>query len=265
MHTKQEDNRNAHDVWNTNARFWDERMGEGNDFFNILVWPAVERLLPVRADSRILDIACGNGLTSRRLFSLGARVVAVDFSEELVGIAKGREHGSDIDYRLIDVTDYTALLDIGPGQFDAALCNMAMMDIADIAPLVKALAKLLHQKGVFVFSTLHPCFNNPSAIQMAELEDCEGRFEMTYSVKISKYLTPYTRLGAAMHGQPVPHPYFHRSLSALLGPMLESGFALDGIEERAFPQGYRTGETAVSWSGAFSDIPPVLVARLRLG
>ena len=98
---------------------------------------------------------------------------------------------------------------------------------------------------------------------MAELEDREGRLEMTYSVKVSKYLTPYTRLGAAMHGQPVPHPYFHRSLSALIAPSLEFGFVLDALEERAFPPGYPAGATVVSWGGAFSEIPPVLVVRMR--
>jgi 2-polyprenyl-3-methyl-5-hydroxy-6-metoxy-1,4-benzoquinol methylase len=256
-------NLNARDAWNANARFWDEQMGEGNEFFNVLVWPAVERLLPVKSGERILDIACGNGLTSRRLFRLGARVVAIDFSETLVNIAMAREYGKEIDYRIIDVTNHESLMDIGNGEFDAALCNMALMDIADIDPLIKALAKMLRTGGAFVFSILHPCFNNPSTIQMAELEDREGSFEMTYSIKVSRYLTPYTRLGAAMPEQPVPHPYFHRSLHALIPPILESGFVLDGLEERAFSAGYPAGKTAVSWSGAFSEIPPVLVVRMR--
>jgi 2-polyprenyl-3-methyl-5-hydroxy-6-metoxy-1,4-benzoquinol methylase len=264
MQNKQEHNRNARSAWNANARFWDDRMGEGNDFFNVLVWPAVERLLSVQAGERVLDIACGNGLTSRRLHALGASVVAVDFSEQLIGIARDRECGREIDYRLVDVLDYEALVNLGAGEFDLALCNMALMDIADIYPLMNALAKVLRPGGAFVFSTLHPCFNNPSTIQMAELEDREGKLEMTYSVKVSKYLTSYTRFGAAMHEQPVPHPYFHRSLSALLAPGFEFGFVLDGLEECAFPAGYTTGTTVVSWSGAFNEIPPVLVARMRL-
>jgi 2-polyprenyl-3-methyl-5-hydroxy-6-metoxy-1,4-benzoquinol methylase len=263
MKTKNEENRKAHDAWNTNARFWDEHMGEGNSFFNILIWPAVERLLSVRTGARVLDIACGNGVTSRRLHKLGAKVVAVDFSEELLEIARKREYGSDIDYRLADVTDYQKLIDLGSGDFDAVLCNMALMDIADIHPLTQAAAKLLQSKGVYVFSTLHPCFNNPSTIQMAELEDREGEFEMTYSVKISRYLAPYTRLGAAMHDQPAPHPYFHRSLSDVLTCCFESGFAMDAFEEQAFTAGQHTGTTFISWGGSFSEIPPILVVRMR--
>jgi 2-polyprenyl-3-methyl-5-hydroxy-6-metoxy-1,4-benzoquinol methylase len=258
-----QDNMNARDAWNTNARFWDERMSEGNDFFNVLVWPAVERLLHPRPGARLLDIACGNGLTSRRLVGLGARVVAVDFSEELIALARERRHGREIDYRVVDATDYDALVSLGETAFDGALCNMALMDLADLRALMLALPRLLRPGGMFVFSVLHPCFNNPSTVQAAELEDCEGTFKTTYSVRVSRYLTSYTRMGAAMRGQPVPHPYFHRSLGALIGAALVSGFVLDGLEECAFPPGYAGGTTALSWSGRFSEIPPVLVARMR--
>ncbi|HEY2380123.1 MAG TPA: hypothetical protein VGK48_02970 [Terriglobia bacterium] len=47
-------------------------MAEGNDFLNLLVWPAVERLLRPRSGERLLGVACGNGVTSRRLANAGA-------------------------------------------------------------------------------------------------------------------------------------------------------------------------------------------------
>ena len=60
-------NEETRQAWNENAAFWDQRMGEGNDFVEVLVWPATERLLDLKVGERVLDIACGNGLTSRRL------------------------------------------------------------------------------------------------------------------------------------------------------------------------------------------------------
>lgn len=57
----------ARRAWDANARFWDERMAGGNDFFELLVWPAVEELLEPQLDQFLLDIACGNGVTSHRL------------------------------------------------------------------------------------------------------------------------------------------------------------------------------------------------------
>lgn len=262
MPHSQDPNSQAQSAWNTNAKFWDERMGEGNDFFSILVWPAVEKLSRVVPGERWLDVACGNGLTSRRLVSAKANVVAFDFSEAMIDLARKRG-GPTIDYRTIDATDREALLALGAASFDGALCNMALMDMAEIDPLMRALASLLRPNGRFVLSVLHPCFNNPAIVQMGELEDRAGTFVSTYSVKISRYLTPYTQVGLAIHHQPEPHPYFHRPLGALLAPAFQAGFVLDAIEERAFPSDNTRGSTPLSWGGHFSEIPPVLVVRLK--
>ncbi len=259
----QDANSRVQRAWDTNAEFWDQRMAEGNDFFSILLWPAVEKLLYPVAGERILDAACGNGLTSRRLAQAGARVSAFDFSEEMIARARQRGGSSQIEYHVLDATDREALLSLGAGAFDGALCNMALMDMAEITPLMNALAMLLRPNGRFVFSVLHPCFNNPSTVQMGELEDRAGALVTTYSVKISRYLTSYTQPGLAMHGQPVLQLYFHRPLSALLAPAFEAGFVLDAIEERAFPPENTGGATSLSWSGRFSEIPAALVARLR--
>lgn len=256
-------NTQARDAWDRNAEFWNERMGDGNDFFNILIWPAVERLLKPQPGERLLDVACGNGLTSRRLANAMARVTAFDVSAAMITIAAGHSGPSNIDYRVVDGTDCEALLSLGVGAFDGALCNMALMDMADIEPLMTALAVLLKPGGRFVFSVLHPCFNNPATVQMGELEDQNGVLVTTYSVKTARYKTPFTRVGLAIPGQPVPHPYFHRSLSLLLSPALRVGLVLDGLEEQAFPPDNSSVTAPLSWNGRFSEIPAALIARLR--
>lgn len=256
----------ARDAWNRNAAFWDARMGEGNDFFELLVWPSTERLLGLRAGERVLDVACGNGLTCRRLAAAGAQVVAFDLSEEMIRHARARttEHGDRIEYLVLDATDEAALLALGEGTFDAALCSMALFDMAEIRPLMRSLARLLRPQGRLVFSVLHPCFNNTRTVHLAEQEEKDGTVVTTYSVKVSGYLTPTVAAGIAMVGQPSPQPYFDRPLQVLLGACFEAGFVLDGLEERSFPPEVPAGSSPLSWSGHYSEIPPVLVARVRL-
>lgn len=241
-------------------------MGEGNDFVNVLIWPAVERLLPVTPGMRVLDIACGNGLTSRRLAEQGAIVVAFDFAEALIDLARQRStaFGAHITYHVIDATDETALLALGETPFDAALCNMALFDIAEIEPLFRVLVRLLKPGGVFAFSLMHPCFNNPFTAQMAEMVDGREGVKTTYAVKVFGYMTEAMAYGTAMNGQPRPHIYFHRSLETLLSVGLRAGFVIDGLEERAFPPDHPAGKNPLSWGGAFSEIPPVMVVRMRL-
>jgi 2-polyprenyl-3-methyl-5-hydroxy-6-metoxy-1,4-benzoquinol methylase len=114
-------------IWDAKAAFWDERMGEGNAFHRVLVGPSVERLLAPQAGELILDIACGNGQFARHLATLGASVVATDFSPSFLERARARSGAvaDRIDYRLVDATDEAALLALGTGQFDGAVCNMA--------------------------------------------------------------------------------------------------------------------------------------------
>src|SRR5688572_1500731 len=77
-------------AWEANAAFWDDRMGEGNDFYRELIAPSVEALLQVQPGQRILDAACGSGIFSRRLAELGASVVAFDIAPRMIERATAR-------------------------------------------------------------------------------------------------------------------------------------------------------------------------------
>ena len=254
------------EVWNENAAFWDERMGEGNDFVEVLTWPATERLLDLQSGERVLDVACGNGLATRRMAAMGADVVACDFASEMVDFARSRttKNAERIHYHVLDATDENALLALGEGQFDAALCAMALFDMAEIEPLMRALARLLRCGGRFVFSVLHPCFNHARMVHVAEMEDRAGEIVTVYSVKVFGYLTPSIAHGVAIEGQPRPQLYFDRPLQELFGAAFAAGFVLDGLEERSFPPDHSSGRNPLSWGGNYSEIPAVLVARARL-
>lgn len=249
-------NRSAQVAWNQNAEFWDERMGEGNQFQRILIGPATERLLTLQPGELVLEIACGNGVFARRLAQLGAQVIATDFSENLLKQARKRtiEFENSIEYRCIDATSEEQLLALGERRFDAAVCNMAIMDIAAIEPMMSALSLLLKIDGRFVFSVMHPCFNNPKIKLGLEEEDRDGEIITEYFVKSAHYRDIPPQKGLAMIGQPVPHYYFHRPLNVLFNICFQAGFVLDGLEEPTFGS-EDTGIRAFSWTN-FKEIPP---------
>ena len=252
-------------AWNHNSAYWDEYMGEGNDFFKELCWPAIEKLLTVRPGQEVLDIACGNGLTSRRLGRLGAKVVAFDVAEKMIEAARERTSPADgdIQYLVLDAGDGHRLQAFGGERFSSALCNMALFDMAEIEPLFRSLAELLMPRGCFLFSMMHPCFNQAHATRFGEIEDRDGELITTYGVRVSGYMTPTMRRGLALQGQPTPHPYFHRPLHLLLNAGLQAGFVLNGIEERAFLATHPPGSHDLSWGPNLSEIPPVIVFRMQ--
>jgi 2-polyprenyl-3-methyl-5-hydroxy-6-metoxy-1,4-benzoquinol methylase len=261
--------RQAHEAWEKKATFWDEMMGEGNVFQRVLVGPAAERLLKVRSTETVLDVACGNGVFSRRLAELGAAVVAIDFSEKFVELARARTeeagNADAVEYLVADATDEERMLALGEERFDAAVCNMALMDMLTIDPLMRALRRLLKPEGRFVFSVQHPAFNSNAIRLVLEGEDRDGAMVETYSVKVTGYLHVPPGKGAGMPSEPVPHLYFHRPLSELFGACFKAGFTVDGMEEPSFAKpedSSRSATRPLSWEN-FAGIPPVLVARAR--
>jgi 2-polyprenyl-3-methyl-5-hydroxy-6-metoxy-1,4-benzoquinol methylase len=248
-------------VWERNARWWDERVGEGDDFQRRLVRPATERLLGARPGQHVLDLACGNGGFARRLAELGCRVLACDFSPAFLERARARSAGQagQVEYRLVDLTDRGQLLALG-GPFDAAVCTLALMDMASVTPLLEGLRALLRPGGQFVFSVLHPCFNSVGCSLVAELEDRDGALRTTHAVKVTRYLSLGPVKGVGIPGQPEPHYYFNRPLGALFSACFRAGFVLTGLEEPAFPAG--VAARPLNWESV-PEVPPVLVARLE--
>lgn len=250
-------------IWDRNADFWDEKMGEGNAFHKLLIEPAQLRLLNLIGGEAILDIACGNGQFARKMADLGAKVVAIDASGKMIDNARARSgnYQNRIEYRVVDCTDQEQLLSMGERRFDHVVCTMALMDMCEIQPLIAAAARLLKTNGRFVFSLCHPCFNSGLSKHGMERHDIGGELVEEYYVRVSRYAEPMTTTGLAIVGQPAPQYYFHRPLAKLFGGFFAEGFVLDGLEEPTFPE---SGDTARLFEMVFQKIPPALVARFHL-
>lgn len=262
-------NEAVREVWDANAAFWDDRMAEGNFFHLHLVGPTAERLLGLRPGERVIEFGCGNGQFSRRMAELGASVYATELSERMIEHARARtEARPDIAARVtfgkLDAADPAALAAVPGAPFDAAVCNMLIMDMIEVAPLYRALPSLLKPDGRFVFTIMHPVLNNPGGTSLCvEERDEGGDLRAEYSMKVFRYRTTGATKGLAMIGQPQAQWYFHRTLTDLLSPAFAAGLVMDGIEEPYLPPDTEPGSRTLSWT-KFQEIPPVLGVRLRV-
>ena len=258
-------NQEAIAIWEQMAPWWDSHMGEeGNRTHRRLVAPTTERLLDISAGETLLEAACGTGIFARRMAELGASVVAFDATEAFLDIARKRTAGyaDRVELHRIDATNEKELLVLGERRFDAAVCSMALMDMADIRPLAHALSRLLKPGGRFVFTVPHPCFNTASVKRAAEEEDRDGKLETVYYAKVSEYITPTAGRGTGISGQPAPQYYFDRPLSLLFRTFFDVGFVMDALEE-PMAQMRTDGDRPLSWS-KFAEIPSILSARMVL-
>ncbi|MDQ3005936.1 MAG: hypothetical protein M3R47_11240, partial [Chloroflexota bacterium] len=109
---------------------------------------------------------------------------------------------------------------------------------------------------------MHPAFNNPSVMLMAEEWD-DGQIQTRYAVKVPRYINQFQSQGLALRNQPKPQLYFHRPIKDYLNIAFQNRFVLDAFDERAFPPEHPQFAT-LGWGGSFSEIPPALIVRFRL-
>ncbi len=260
--TKQLKNK-VRNIWETNAEWWDSKIGDGNVFQNLLIEPYTEKLLDIKKGENVLDIACGVGRFSRRLAELGAYVIAFDFSKSFIKIAKNKSKKIDsIDYYALDATDEKQLLNLGENKYDWAICTMALMDMAEIRPLLQSLNKLLKVNGKFIFSILHPCFNSANIQKFTEEHMNTGRLEIKNGVKIYSYKTPIYYKSEGIVGQPVPQYYFHRTQEEIFNICFENNFAINGFVEPCFKRNDNK-DIDITWQTLY-EIPPILIVRMIL-
>ena len=177
-------------------------------------------LLPAVTGERVLDIACGQGRLSRYLARLGADVVGVDISAAMLG--KARAIGpEDIAYVRADVARHPAWWDGRP--FDGCTCELALMDIDDLAGALSTVTALLRPGGWFVASIVHPCFPGSERGRSnwpEEGYECEGWWSSPdhnpEGVRI--------RVGAT-----------HRKLSTFLNALLDAGLEAECFVEPSAP------------------------------
>ena len=115
-----------------------------------------------------LDVGCGAGLLAEPLARLGAKVIGVDASPEVIAVARGHAAtmGLAIDYRVGDVEALE-------GQFDLVTAMEVIEHVADPAAFLKALAKQLASGGLLVMST--PNATGWSKLLMITLGESLGR------------------------------------------------------------------------------------------
>lgn len=109
-------------------------------FVSDLAGAAVEWLAP-RPGERILDLGCGDGAVTAALRAMGADVVGVDTSDDLLAAARAR----GLDVRRMD----GQALGFGP-EFDAVFSNAALHWMTDPEAVIAGVHRALKRGGRFV-------------------------------------------------------------------------------------------------------------------
>jgi len=147
-----------HQLWQA------DRYAENAPYVPALGQPVLD-LLKVRPGERILDLGCGDGVLTEKIAALGAEVVGVDSSQDMVDAARRR----GLDARVAN--GYRLAFD---REFDAVFSNAALHWMKDNPDAVTAgVNRALKPGGRFVGEM--GGHGNVAAITMALLSTLERR------------------------------------------------------------------------------------------
>lgn len=130
---------------------WDKAAAHYEGFWSDQLRPAQDLMMTLAAlqpGERVLDIACGTGLvTFRAADAVGATgfVAASDISEEMVSAvaATAASRGISGDFRRMDAET----LDHPDGSFDAVLCALGLMYVAEPPNALREMRRVLKRGG----------------------------------------------------------------------------------------------------------------------
>ncbi len=142
------------ETWGSSAQQYDSF--EKKWHFYGTVADAMLRELPLKEDSRVLELACGTGVCTLKLAAIARRgeVVALDFAEAMIETARKNtiEAGfSNVDFVRGDAAEASRLL--SGRKFDFAVCNSAFWHFPEPRKVLDGLRGLLSPSGEFALTS----------------------------------------------------------------------------------------------------------------
>jgi ubiquinone/menaquinone biosynthesis C-methylase UbiE len=123
----------------------------GPIFFEPYAEDLVTRL-PMSPNMRVLELACGTGIVTRRLRDLlpsDARLLATDLNDPMIGEARLKfSPDEQVEWRQADATS----LAFGDGMFDAVVCQFGVMFFPDKMAAFREAHRVLAPGGSLLFN-----------------------------------------------------------------------------------------------------------------
>ena len=164
--------------WGHVAEWYDALLREEGTYQKEVILPNLLRLMDLKPDEIVLDIACGQGFFTREFAKFAAKAIGVDISAEMIAIARelsracgkdrspcqtgkeGRRTRGQIEY----VVSSADNLEFLPAKsVDKAALVLALGNIENVKGVFTELRRVLRPSGAVYIVLNHPAFRIPRA------------------------------------------------------------------------------------------------------
>ncbi len=201
------------------------------------------KLLGKLENKRVLELGCGGGPNAVAMAKQGARVIAVDESEEQIGHARRllEREETKVELRQGDLAD---LAFVRADTIDVAVSIYALSMIADLDRVFRQVHRVLRPEAPLVISMPHPAFR---------IVDAYGNPPILRRSYFDRTAIPWV-VGAEAGSD---HPLSIADLFTSLG---RANFRVDTVLE---PEPVRGQPRGRHWTEAMRWVPATLIVRAR--
>ena len=199
--------------------------GSGHYFHEHVIIPEVLRLFELNSESKVLDLACGNGVLAKNL-PKEITYFGADLSESLIKFAKSQDRNKNHSYIVSDITKpFTPEID---NNFTHAAIILALQNVQNPQRALLNASKHLVQNGKLIIVLNHPAFRIPRQTSWG----IDEQRKMQYR-RVDKYLSPMQipiNMNPSDRNSESTMSY-HFPISDYSKMLKNSGFVIENIEE----------------------------------
>jgi ubiquinone/menaquinone biosynthesis C-methylase UbiE len=218
-------NKTGNSSWEGSHDWYDKTVGsKGHYYHEKIILPGVVRLLQLAPSSRLLDIACGQGILERHI-PKESEYMGIDLSTSLITAAKSYKPPKNHQFLVGDATKPLK----ADKNFTHAAIILALQNIEHPLAVFKNAYEHLAHQGKFVIVLNHPCFRIPRQSSWGVDQTHKIQFR-----RIDRYLSPLKIPILTHPGQKnasAQTQSYHYPLSAYTKWLHEAGFVIEEMEE----------------------------------
>jgi ubiquinone/menaquinone biosynthesis C-methylase UbiE len=198
---------------------------EGSYYHKNIIIPKSINMLNLSDKSKVLDLACGQGILSRNLPKI-EEYVGVDISNSLIAFAN--KENKAINHKFI-TGNITKALDLPLKYFSHAVIILAIQNSGNIEEVIKNATNYLKTNGTFLIVINHPCFRIPKYSEWNI--DYKSNKQTREIYKYMSYLEIPIEAEPSQGSKSEITWSFHYPISKYSQELHKNGFVIENIEE----------------------------------
>lgn len=129
-------------TWDLYAPIYEKAMRADKKIYGLMY----ERIPKVIKDKEVLEVATGPGLLAKHVASAASKIIATDYSEEMIKQAKKGEYSNNLVFEVADAT----CLPYQDNSFDVVIIANALHVMPDPILALKEINRVLKDNGILI-------------------------------------------------------------------------------------------------------------------